>query len=246
MSNKIMAHMVAFYPNREASLEIARALIDGGCVYLEIQFPFSDPTADGFYIQRACAKALEEGFKVPLGFEVIAKIREFSDIPIFIMGYANTLFFHGVEKFLDQCKLTGVQGVIVPDLPLDYDEGLFCLGDKTGMKVIPVIAPSTEENRLKLILSGQSEFVYTALRKGFTGSFTEIGAENIMFLKNVGTFGKKILAGFGISERHQIEAISRYVHACVVGSAFIKEIMNNRKENLYDVILRKMKALMIS
>lgn len=243
MPNRIMAHMVAFYPNREESLEIAKALIDGGCTYLEIQFPFSDPTADGPYIQEACEQALEKGFKVLGGFELISDIRGFSTIPIFIMSYANTVFYQGIEKFLKCCVSVNVQGLIVPDLPIDYDEGLFSKSERMGIEPVPVIALSTKQERLNRILKGRSDLVYAAIRKGITGSFTDIGEDNILFLTKVSSFGKKILAGFGISERYQIETISSWIHAAVVGTAFIKEIMNNRKASTYSVIKKKIQSL---
>ena len=224
MSHSIMAHMVAFYPDRGASLETARALSDGGARYLEVQFPFSDPTADGPLIQEACGRALEQGFKVKLGFELIGAVREVCDIPIYIMGYANTVFFYGVESFLATAARSGAQGVIIPDLPPGCDEGLFEASKRAGIQAIPVIAPSTSARRLKAVLSCGAGFVYAALRTGITGAYTEIGDRNTAFLERVGKHGTKIFAGFGISERRQVEALSPYVHACVVGSAFIKVI----------------------
>jgi len=244
MPNRIMAHMVAFYPDGESSIKVAGALIDGGCSYLEIQFPFSDPTADGTYIQKACSRALQEGFKVNLGFRLISKIRKLTDIPIFIMGYANTVCFHGVKKFLDECACSGAQGVIIPDLPFDYDEGIFSMGEKAGLNVIPVIAPSIQDERLRMILSRGPEYVYAVLRKGITGSYTTIGDENIRFLKKVGAYRVKILSGFGISTKKQVNVLSAYVHASVVGTAFIKEIMQNSVKSPYKIIIEKMHALL--
>lgn len=239
-----MAHMVAFYPDRESSVEVARALFEVGCSYLEVQFPFSDPTADGAYIQKACTMALEKGFKVHLGFSLISRIRKFSDTPIFIMGYANTVFFHGVEKFLKKCISSGVQGLIIPDLPPGYDEGIFTLGEKAGLKIIPVIAPSIKSERLDEVMSRGPEYVYAVLRKGITGAYTEIGESNISFLKKVGAYGVKILAGFGISDKKQIRSLSSYVHASVVGTAFIKEIMLHNPGDSYKVTAGKMRDLL--
>jgi tryptophan synthase alpha chain len=243
MRNRIMAHMVAFYPGREESLETAKALIDGGCTYLEVQFPFSDSTADGPFIQEACKKALQGGFKVSGGFELIGDIRAFSTIPIFIMCYANTIFFHGIERFLELCVSVRAQGLIVPDLPIDYDEGLFSKSESMGIEAVPVIAQSTRPERLGRVLGGSSGHVYAAIRKGITGSFTDIREENILFLTKVNAFGKKILAGFGISERHQIEAISSWIYAAVVGTAFIREIMNCKNESIYTAVKKKIQSL---
>jgi tryptophan synthase alpha chain len=239
-----MAHMVAFYPDRNQSLEIAGALTLNGCSYLEVQFPFSDPTADGIYIQKACDRALRKGFKVKAGFQLVSEISRLSDVPIFIMGYANTVFVYGIERFLDSCLASGVQGIIIPDLPPDYDEGIFYQGKRKKMHIIPVIAPSIENDRLRTILSCWSHFVYTTLRKGITGAYTSIGEENIRFLKKVGGSGKKILAGFGISTKHQIEALAPYVHASVVGTAFIKEIMDSGEKDAFRSVQRKISELL--
>jgi tryptophan synthase alpha chain len=236
--------MVAFYPDRDTSYTVALALIKGGASYLEVQFPFSDPTADGVFIQKACDTAIEKGFTIEDGFQLIAKIRKHSDIPIFIMGYANTVFFHGIEPFLEKCRYNDVQGLIIPDLPADYDEGLYRIAKHLHLNAVPVIAPSTEDKRLQMILDNKPEYVYAALRKGITGAYTEIGETNIKFLRKIDTKGSKILAGFGIAQKEQVKALAPYVHAAVVGSAFIRAIMELKDESIHRVILQKMKSLL--
>ena len=252
MQNAVMAHMVAFYPDAEGSLAAARALADGGARYIEVQFPFSDPTADGPLIQEACRLALERGFKVRHGFELVSRIAKACDTPLFIMGYANTVFFHGVEGFLDAVARCGARGVIVPDLPHDYDEGLNEAAARRGIEAIPVVAPSTGDERLEAVLSCRSGFVYAALRTGITGAYTEIGSGNTAFLERVSRHGKKILAGFGLSERRQVEALAPRVHACVVGTAFVKTIAraveqaadrDAGKELIYRAVREKIESL---
>ncbi len=103
-SPRIMAHMVAFSPDRAGTLEVARGLAECGSAYLEVQFPFSDPTADGPDIQRACGTALEAGFTLSEGFRLVAEICSFARQPLFIMSYANLVFTRGVEKFLGACQ----------------------------------------------------------------------------------------------------------------------------------------------
>ena len=244
MSSRIMAHLVAGYPDGETSHEIARALIDGGCSYLEVQFPFSDPTADGIFIQKACDRALRAGFSIRGGFHLISQIRKLTHVSIFIMGYANTVFYYGVKRFLKESTAKGAQGLIIPDLPPDYDEGLFSLGVKSGLSIIPVICPTISDKRLQMILSLRPEYVYSTLRKGITGAYTEIGEDNIAFLKKVGSFGVKIFAGFGISTKEQVEMLSPFVHAAVVGSAFLKEIMENEGNNHYRLIKATLESLL--
>jgi len=239
----IMAHMVAFFPDRSGCLETARALIDGGARYLEVQFPFSDPTADGPAIQFACEKALKNGFTVKKGFELVLEISRLTNIPIFIMGYANTVFYRGTTSFAREASESGAKGLIIPDLPFDSDEGLFTAGEKAGLDVIPVIAPSISEQRLSLVLACKSNFIYVALRTGITGQRTEISFSTLQFLKRIKNSGKLSLGGFGIYDRKQVEALAPHLHACVVGSAFISEIINRGSLSIYDAVRNKLQEL---
>lgn len=247
MKHRLMTHMVAYYPDGASSVKVAAAMIDGGSTYLEIQFPFSDPTADGPAIQTACTQALENGFKVRRGFELVSSIRAISDIPIFIMCYGNTLLYSGVEAFIDRCAQQGVQGLIVPDLPFDYDEGLFRLSEKHGMSAVPVVAPTIGPQRLESILRTEPRFLYAALRKGITGKITEIGDDNIGFLRRISTAAGKreirILAGFGIAHREQIDLLAPHVHASIVGSAFVRTIIENGGKDVYAAVKHKMEEL---
>jgi tryptophan synthase alpha chain len=248
MRHPLMSHLVAYYPDRDSSLDVARALIDGGSTYLEVQFPFSDPTADGRLIQTACSRALEQGFKTDGGFELIARIRDHSDIPIFLMCYANTIFYHGIEVFLDRCLNHSVRGIIVPDLPLDYDENLFSLAAERGICAVPVVAPTVREERIRLIAAMRPVYLYAALRKGITGGDTVIGEHNIRFLRRIRSFpggeDVRILAGFGISKADQISALSSHVHAVIVGSAFIGAITLGGFATPYDAVMHKMEELL--
>jgi tryptophan synthase alpha chain len=227
-SSRIMAHMVAFYPDRQRSLDVARGLADGGCAYLELQFPFSDPTADGPDIQRACSAALEAGFTVDAGFALASEICRTVKVPVFIMSYANLLFTRGTERFLADAKESGARGVIVPDLPPDYDEGLFKAAARLGLAAVPVLSPSMRDARLARVGELGAEFLYVTLRTGTTGSFTEIDSPGLSFLSRVARLDHgrevKVLGGFGVSTRAQVEAFSPYVHAVVVGSALVRVV----------------------
>jgi len=246
MNVKIMAHMIAYYPSPETSIDFARGLIDGGAAYLEVQFPFSDPTADGVFIQEASTCALKQGFTLKGGFKLIEKIKKFTRIPVFIMSYANMVYFHGVENFTERCAQAGIKGLIIPDLPPDYDEGLYLKAEQKGLMCVPVLAISMKKERMNKILSRSHNFVYAILRKGITGEYTRIGEENINFLKEVSSSGSKTLAGFGISKKEQVMALAPYTHAVVVGSAFISSYMKNQKNgntDCYSMIYNTMKSL---
>jgi tryptophan synthase alpha chain len=241
-----MAHMVAGFPSRAACVDVARGLGDGGCAYLEVQFPFSDPTADGPDIQRACAAALDAGFTVAEGFQILAAVREVTSVPIFLMSYANLLFTRGITGFLRSAAESGAQGVIVPDLPPDYDEGLFEEARRAGLAAVPVVSPSMKQERLERIGALRPEWIYATLRIGTTGSFTTIDRMGLSFLERVRSLSPagtppKVLGGFGISTPAQVEAVSPHAHAVVVGSAFVREVLGGG--DLYAKLRAKMEEL---
>ena len=219
---RVMAHLVASFPDWEASLEVGKGLVDGGAAFLEVQFPFSDPTADGPHIQAACDGALAAGFTVQRGFDLVAALRAYSGIPIAVMSYANLVFRNGVAGFVQRCRAAGADAIIAPDLPPDYDEGLYAAGAATGVAVIPVVVPSTAPERLRLIVEQvETDWVYAALRKGITGSYTAIGDDNLAFLRAIRELGGRPLAGFGVRDHSQVRALAPHVAYVVVGTWFV-------------------------
>jgi len=225
---KLMAHLVAGYPSDELSLRAARALIKGGADILEIQLPFSDPSADGPAIQTACTQVLKRGYKTADGLAFIAKIHEeFPEIPIYIMSYGSLIYTPGVAEFCKKAGKAGVKGMIIPDLPFDHDEGLTRACKENGMENIPVAAPSMAEDRLKKLANAGFPYIYAALRTGITGSDTKIDAATIEFIKKVSQGGSKVYGGFGISSGEQAKALASSVEAIVAGSVFVRTISQN-------------------
>lgn len=243
----IMAHLVAGYPSYEQSLAVGGELAAAGVSFLEVQFPFSDPTADGPSIQAACTRALDEGFRTKDGFELVSSLSGAAGEPggggadtppgagpatapplVFIMTYASIACAHGVERFAERAAAAGAHGLIVPDLPPDYDEGLYAAGREAGLHVVPVLVPSASQKRIDTALATRPRYVYAALRKGTTGARTEIGAENIGFLEELRQAGVHVMAGFGIRQRDQVEALDGHAHTVVVGSAFVDTIAAGR------------------
>ena len=222
MADRIMAHLVAGYPTAEISAAAARGLIDGGASYLEVQFPFSDPSADGPLIQEACGTAIENGFTREGGFRLISEIRKYADIPIFIMSYASIVFVRGVERFLHDVELAGAAGVIIPDLMPGYDEGLYEAARSVGLEAVPVVAPTVSDERLRVVAGCGSSYLYTALRTGITGQETVLDEGILAFLSRASGCGLDVLAGFGIRSREQVELLAPHVHAVIVGSEFVK------------------------
>jgi len=243
MAESLMTHMVAYYPNRERSIKVAKALLDGGARYLEIQFPFSDPSADGPVIQSACTRALEAGFRVDAGMALVREISRFAGRPIFVMSYASLVYARGVERFVQDVRKAGASGVIIPDLPVGYDEGLFGYAEASGVEVAPVVSPTVREERLAAICARGGSYIYASLRTGITGGVTTIDEQSLSFLKRIGPYGKKILAGFGVATREQVKLLAPHVHAVVVGTALIRYIEESESGDLYARLKAKVEEL---
>lgn len=238
----LMSHLVAGYPTEELSFTAARALVDGGADILEIQLPFSDPSADGPAIQTACTKVLQRGYHTADGLAFIAKLRkEFPNVKIYLMSYGSLVYTPGVENFCKRAAAAGVNGMIIPDLPFDNDEGLTQACQKNGMVNIPVAAPSMSKERLSKLANSGFSYIYAALRTGITGTNTKIDDNTLQVLKAVGEGGSKIYGGFGISNGEQASAIADSVEAIVAGSVFVRLITENQNnpDELYKAVRAK-------
>lgn len=240
---RLMAHLVAGYPNDEIAFNAAKALIDGGARILEIQLPFSDPSADGKAIQDACANVLERGYKMYDAFNFIQKINQhYPKIPIFVMTYASLVVTPGIEDFVKKAKNAGVGGLIIPDLPFDNDEGLRDICNKNNIINIPVAAPSMRNDRIQKLLNAKFSYIYTALRSGITGQETTINDETLKFISDIKSNGAKILGGFGISTGEQAKILAPNVYAIVAGSVFVKIIAKYKltsENNIYAELKNK-------
>jgi tryptophan synthase alpha chain len=228
---KLMAHLVAGYPTNELALTAARALIKGGADILEIQLPFSDPSADGPAIQTACTKVLERGYKTADGLNFIAQIhKEFPQTTIYLMSYGSLIYTPGVENFCKKAAQAGVKGMIIPDLPFDHDESLTESCIKNGMINIPVAAPSMAPERLHKLAHAGFPYIYAALRTGITGTETTINQQTLDFISKVREGGSKVYGGFGISSGTQSKILSPHVEAIVAGSIFVRTITQNQTD----------------
>jgi tryptophan synthase alpha chain len=238
--------MIAGFPEKGMDMDVARGLIDGGCSFLEVQFPFSDPSADGVPIQTACVKALEGGFRIDDGFTLVRDIHGISDVPIFIMGYGSIVFARGVETFVRTAVASGAAGMIIPDLMPGYDEGLFDAGKKAGIAVVPVVPPGITESRLAEILAHDPPYLYASLRVGITGSRTELEDHVYTFLGTLRATGRQILAGFGIQTGEQVRQLKDCADALIVGSAIVRTIDAALREGrpVYDAAREKVRELM--
>lgn len=246
MKIKLMSHLVAGYPTDELALTAARALVSGGADILEIQLPFSDPSADGPAIQGACTEVLSRGYRTADGLKFIETLhKEFPEVKIYLMSYGSLVYTPGVKNFCKKASEAGVKGMIIPDLPFDFDEGLTEACKENGMINIPVAAPSMSPERLEKLSKAGFPYIYAALRTGITGTDTKIDDATLNFLNKVSEGGSKVYGGFGISNGIQSQALADSVEAVVAGSVFVRLITENKddKEKLFEAVKDKAKEI---
>lgn len=221
----LMGHVVGGYPTAEKSLQAALGICEGGAAFLEVQFPFSDPAADGPVIDNANQIALQNGWKAENGFEMLKMLSAKTDTALLIMTYANVIFRYGVKKFCLRAKQSGVSGLIVPDLPLENLEGLSEEAKENNLNLIFVTAPGASADRIKELTGAGSGFLYVVARRGITGDQTTMGEEVKDWLSFVKANSSLPLAcGFGISSGAQVKEISDFVEIAVAGSVFVRKI----------------------
>ncbi len=223
---KIMGHLVAGYPDTAGFEAACSAMSDSGIAILEIQIPFSDPTADGPENTGAGEAALRNGFKVEDFYRYLnfASARGFDEIHV--MTYANIIFRYGIRKFIDDMNKAKVTGVIVPDLPIEDEEGFYSYASQDGVAVdaVPVAVVNMIPERIEMLRNLHAERCYVSLRQGVTGTKTVMDNDTIQFLDSLGV--PKLYAGFGISTRDQVDALQGHAYAAVVGSHFTRTIRN--------------------
>jgi tryptophan synthase alpha chain len=224
---KLMTHVVGGYPDLAASENIVLAMAQNGADLIEIQLPFSDPSADGPAIVHANYGALAGGVKTQDVLAMIRRLREKTDVPLLVMSYLNPIVAYGEEKMITDLVSAGGDGFIVPDCPVEERESSFIQKcNDASLAFVPLVAPSTSPERMKeLADASRSPFVYAVLRLGVTGRKTELGAEELNYLSSVKTHtGRSVAAGFGISDKSQIDALTGHADCAIIGSEITRRI----------------------
>lgn len=221
----LVGYITAGDPTPKHTPEIADALIRGGVDVLELGLPFSDPIADGPTIQAASLRALNAGTTPKRVLQIAEEIKVRHDIPLVIMTYYNPVFKYGTERFMAEAKAAGVDGFIVPDLPVEEAAEYRKAAEKTELDTVFLASPATSRERLETIVAASSGFLYLVSRFGVTGAQTQVADTTVELIKKVqqATKGKVPLAvGFGISKpEHVRRVIAAGADAAIVGSAFI-------------------------
>lgn len=216
-------------PDYATSLAIMKSLPKAGADVIELGMPFSDPMADGPAIQAAGLRALKGGQTLKKTLAMAAEFRTSdNDTPIVLMGYYNPIYIYGVEKFLKDAKASGIDGLIVVDLPPEMDEELCIPAVKAGINFIRLATPTTDDKRLPAVLKNTSGFVYYVSMTGITGSaLTDVSKVSQAVTRIKGHTDLPIAVGFGVKTAEQAKAIGQSADAVVVGSAIVQQIASS-------------------
>ncbi|WP_349352856.1 MULTISPECIES: tryptophan synthase subunit alpha [unclassified Flagellimonas] len=229
----------AGYPKLDDTVKIIEDLEKNGVDLIEIGLPFSDPLADGPTIQESSTAALKNGMHTALLFEQLKDIRKTVSIPLIIMGYFNPVLQYGVEAFCAQCEKIGIDGLILPDLPLDvYKEEYEAIFKKHGLINVFLITPQTSEERIRAIDDASEGFIYMVSSASTTGAKQGFGSEQSDYFDRIAQMDLKNpqIVGFGISNAETFQQATQKAKGAIIGSAFIKHLTKNGVDTIGDFV----------
>ena len=226
--DKILSiYFTAGYPNLNDTTEIIKTLDECGVDLIEIGMPFSDPIADGPVIQDSSNVAIDNGMNLNLLFKQLEEIRNITDIPIVLMGYVNPVYQFGYEKFIKNILECDLDGLILPDLPLDdYINEFKPVFDKENLSFIPLITPNTSEERIRQIDNNSNGFIYMVSSSSTTGKKSTFDNKQIDYFKKIRSLSLKnpTVIGFGISDKESFMQACKYSNGAIIGSKFIQSL----------------------
>lgn len=209
-------------PSIEKSEEYILKMLEAGADIIEIGIPFSDPIAEGPTIQNANIRSLAAGTTVDKLFSMVISLRKKTEAPLLFMTYLNPVFHYGYERFFSACERTGIDGIIIPDLPFEEHDELADTAAAHGVQLITMIAP-TSEARLGLLLRPAAGFIYTVASMGVTGVRSNLNAGLGGLLKKIKSEATiPVAAGFGIGTPEQARQVAQYADGVIVGSAIVR------------------------
>ncbi|RZM18986.1 MAG: tryptophan synthase subunit alpha [Pedobacter sp.] len=225
--NILSIYYTAGYPSLGDTVAIAEALEESGADLLEIGFPYSDPVADGPVIQASSKRALDNGMDLKLLFEQLKDLRAKVSIPVLLMGYVNPMLQFGVENFCKACAEVGVDGCIVPDLPMVEYEDLYApIFKEYGLSNIFLITPQTSPERIQKIDGLSNGFIYLLSSSATTGQNLQVSDSTTAYFSRISELKLKnpTMIGFGISSKETFDKACGYANGAIIGSAFVKSL----------------------
>ncbi len=230
----VMTHVVCGYPSFEDNLKELEIMDQFGVDFVELQFPFTEPSADGPLFVKANQQAIEQGVRVDDCFDFMKRVTDRFDFKVLMMGYYNTVFKMGHERFVHRLKEAGGSGYILPDLPVEEAGELHQLSLEAGLLPIILMTPTNTDQRLEQLAKAAHGLVYVVARKGVTGSKTKMSDEVAQFLSRCRRYTDLPLGvGFGVSSKEDIEFIAAHGDIAIIGTAALKAWEDGGAEALH-------------
>jgi tryptophan synthase alpha chain len=232
--NILSVYCTAGFPALADTVKVLETLQECGVDIVEIGMPFSDPIADGPTIQESSTHALQNGMTTDVLFEQLRNIRKTVSMPLVLMGYVNPVMQFGIERFCNKCAEIGIDGVILPDLPMTVFETEWKpLFDKANLQLIMLITPQTPKERVQRVDALSGGFLYAVSSAGTTGGALEMDDARSAYFRRLqdyrkdGTITNPVMIGFGIHDKSSFDAACSYANGAIIGSAFIKALTEN-------------------
>jgi tryptophan synthase alpha chain len=223
-----VAYVCAGDPDFDTSIEVCRGLLANGVDILELGVPFSDPLADGLTNQLAAQRALESGMTASRVFELVSRVREFSDAPIVFYTYYNLVFANGVDAYVRAAKIAGVDGILTLDLPPEEAGEVTAACKAHGVETVFIIAPTSPDERIARIAAATTGFIYYVSREGVTGVRDQVARNIPEAVARIRAKTKlPMVVGFGIGTRAQVAEVAKHADGVVVGSALVNCIRDH-------------------
>lgn len=220
-------YFTAGFPEIDSTVPILQSLEKAGVDFVEIGMPFSDPLADGRVIQNSGSRALKNGMSLKVLFEQLKDVRKKVTMPIVLMGYINPVLRFGMDRFIEKCVETGINGVIIPDLPFElYNEKYRSAFEIAGLSNIFLITPQTPEERVRKLDDGSNTFLYMVSSAAVTGAQKGLSDFQLDYFSRIRDMNLKTpcVVGFGISNHTSYKRVCDYAHGAIIGSAFVNMI----------------------
>ncbi|MQG18538.1 MAG: tryptophan synthase subunit alpha [SAR202 cluster bacterium] len=242
----ISSFITVGFPNKNQSIEIASTLLNNQVDLIELGMPFSDPIAEGPTIQKTSQIALSQGIGIDSCLEAATIVRKSnSQAGIILMGYFNPILKYGLQKFVQKAACSKVDGIIIPDLPIEESSELRMICKQYDIHLIPLIAPTSTPERIDRICEKADGFIYCVSVKGVTGARKKLDYDNLkLFVNKIREkTNLPILIGFGISTPEQVEQISKFADGVIVGSSLLNSIMESPNDQAVKKAVQFMKSL---
>ncbi|WP_446899609.1 tryptophan synthase subunit alpha [Clostridium sp. LBM24168] len=244
----MISFITAGDPDFETTSELVYSMEKAGADIIELGVPYSDPIADGPTIQKSSARSLKNGTTISKIMDCVKYIRSNTEVPLVYLVYYNSVFKYGIERFISQCRNVGIDGIIIPDLPIEERKDILKIANKYEIALIPLIAPTSKE-RIKRIVNNASGFIYCVSTNGVTGERNEISTNMDEYMAIVSRYTDIPKAiGFGISNAEMAERLKKYCDGIIIGSAIVKKVdeIKNKRDMIENVkkFVKSVKAVL--